>query len=282
VRIDVFTIFPEVVSGYCGASILGRAVATGALDVRVHDLRGGADDPHRSVDDSPFGGGAGMVLMAEPLFRSVEAVADLPRPVFLLTPGGRRFDQSVAAELAGAVESVAAGTGGTGRTRGTGGTGGSGGFSLLCGRYEGVDQRVADHLVDGELSVGDYVLAGGELAALVVVEAVARLLPDVLGNEESARDESFAEGLLEYPQYTRPASFRGWEVPEVLRSGDHGLVAAWRRRQALVRTAERRPDLIERLVRASALDVSDVRALAEHGYDVPSGTAQTEQTDRPE
>ena len=141
---------------------------------------------------------------------------------------------------------------------------------------------MADHLVDGELSVGDFVLAGGELAALVVVEAVARLLPDVLGNEESARDESFAEGLLEYPQYTRPASFRGWGVPEVLRSGDHGASGAWRHHQALLRTAERRPDLIERLVSASALDVSDVRALAEHGYDVPSGTAQTEQTDRPE
>ena len=137
--------------------------------------------------------------------------------------------------------------------RRAGGAGGAGGFSLLCGRYEGVDQRVADHLVDGELSVGDFVLAGGELAALVVVEAVARLLPGVLGNEASAVDESFADGLLEYPQYTRPAEFRGWEVPEVLRSGDHGAVAAWRRTQALLRTAERRPDLIERLVRASAL-----------------------------
>ena len=148
----------------------------------------------------------------------------------------------------------------------------AGGFSLLCGRYEGVDQRVADHLVDDELSVGDFVLAGGELAALVVVEAVARLLPDVLGNEASARDESFTEGLLEYPQYTRPAEFRGWRVPEVLRSGDHGAVAAWRRSQALLRTAERRPDLIARLVRASALSVSDVRALSAHGYDVLSGT----------
>ena len=249
-RIDVFTIFPDVVAGYCGASILGRAADAGALDVRVHDLREGADDPRRSVDDSPFGGGAGMVLRAEPVFRCVEAVPDLPRPLFLLAPGGRRFDQAVAAELAAA----------------------PGGFSLLCGRYEGVDQRVADHLVDGELSVGDFVLAGGELAALVVVEAVARLLPDVLGNEESALDESFADGLLEYPQYTRPAEFRGWAVPEVLRSGDHGAVAAWRRTQALLRTAERRPDLIARLVRASALSASDVRALAEHGYDVPSGT----------
>ncbi len=248
-RIDVFTIFPDVVAGYCGTSILGRAAEAGALDVRVHDLRQGADDPRRSVDDSPFGGGAGMVLMAEPVFRCVEAVPDLPRPLYLLAPGGRRFDQDVAAELAGAPA----------------------GFSLLCGRYEGVDQRVADHLVDGELSVGDYVLAGGELAALVVVEAVARLLPDVLGNEQSALDESFTQGLLEYPQYTRPADFRGWPVPEVLRSGDHGAVAAWRRTQALLRTAERRPDLLERLVRASALSASDVQALAQHGYDVPSG-----------
>ena len=248
-RIDVFTIFPDMVAGYCAASILGRARDTGALDVRVHDLRSGADDPHRSVDDSPFGGGAGMVLMAEPLFRSIESVPDLPRPLYLLSPSGRRFDQALASELAGR----------------------PGGFSLLCGRYEGVDQRVADHLVDGELSVGDFVLAGGELAALVVVEAVARLLPGVLGNEDSARDDSFSDGLLEYPQYTRPADFRGWAVPEVLRSGDHGAVAAWRRTQALLRTAERRPDLLEHLVRASALDADDVRALRQHGYDVPSG-----------
>jgi tRNA (guanine37-N1)-methyltransferase len=192
--------------------------------------------------------------MAEPLFRCVESVPDLPRPLYLLAPGGRRFDQDVAAELAARADNPAAG------------------FSLLCGRYEGVDQRVADHLVDAELSVGDFVLAGGELAALVVVEAVARLLPEVLGNEDSTLEESFTGDLLEYPQYTRPATFRGWEVPAVLRSGDHGAVAAWRRTQALLRTAERRPDLIQRLVRASALSASDVRALVEHGYDVPSGT----------
>jgi tRNA (guanine37-N1)-methyltransferase len=258
VRIDVFTIFPDVVAGYCAASILGRAVESGALDVRVHDLRQGADDARRSVDDAPFGGGAGMVLMAEPLFRSVESVPDLPRPLYLLTPGGRRFDQSVAGELAELAD------------------GPSGGFSLLCGRYEGVDQRVAEHLVDGELSVGDYVLAGGELGALVVIETVARLRPDVLGNEDSAADESFSDGLLEYPQYTRPASFRGWEVPAVLRSGDHGAVAAWRRTQAVLRTAARRPDLLERLVRASGLSDDDVRALSEHGYDVPSGSQRIE------
>jgi tRNA (guanine37-N1)-methyltransferase len=250
VRIDVFTIFPDIVTTYCAMSVLGRAAAAGALDVRVHDLREGADDARRSVDDSPFGGGAGMVLSPEPIFRRVEAVPDLPRPLFLLAPGGRRFDQHVATELAAQ----------------------RGGFSLLCGRYEGVDQRVADHLVDGELSVGDFVLAGGELAALVVVEAVARLLPDVLGNEESSREESFSEGVLEYPQYTRPAEFRGWVVPEVLRSGDHGAVAAWRRSQALVRTAQRRPDLIARLVRAAALSDGDVQVLAAHGYDVLSGT----------
>jgi tRNA (guanine37-N1)-methyltransferase len=191
-----------------------------------------------------------MVLMAEPVFRAVEQSADVPRPLLLLAPAGRRFDQARAEELAAL----------------------PGGFSLLCGRYEGVDQRVSDHLVDGELSVGDFVLAGGELAALVVIEAVARLLPGVLGNEGSAADESFASGLLEYPHYTRPAEFRGWEVPPVLRSGDHGAVDAWRRAQSLVRTAERRPDLLEVLVRAGALSDHDVRVLAEHGYHVPSGT----------
>lgn len=263
VRVDVFTIFPDVITGYCGASILGRAREAGVLEVRVHDLREGAEDARRSVDDSPFGGGAGMVLMAEPLFRSVESVADLPRPLFLLAPGGRCFDQDVASELAalGHREHDPPY---------------DGGFSLLCGRYEGVDQRVADHLVDGELSVGDYVLAGGELAALVVIEAVARLLPGVLGNEDSAADDSFGRGLLEYPHYTRPAEFRGWSVPEVLRSGDHGAVAEWRRAQGLLRTAARRPDLVERLVRASALTARDVQVLAEHGYHVPSGAERSE------
>ena len=170
---------------------MGRARAQGDLDLRVHDLRSAAQDPRRSVDDSPFGGGAGMVLAPGPVFGCVEAVASspegLPRPLILLTPSGRRFDQGVATELAGSAE----------------------GFSMLCGRYEGVDQRVADHLVDDEISVGDFVLAGGELAALVVVEAVARLLPGVLGNDESAGEESFTDGLLEYPHYTRPAEFSG-------------------------------------------------------------------------
>ena len=220
-RIDVFTIFPDMIEGFCGHSLLGKARAAGLIDVRVHDLRQWAGDPHRSVDDAPFGGGAGMVLAPEPVFTAVESV-DPPRPLLLLGPAGRRFDQDRARELHGA-----------------------GAFSLLCGRYEGVDERVREHLVDDELSVGDYVLAGGEVAAMVVIEAVARLMPGVMGNEASTEEESFADGLLEYPHYTRPADFRGWEVPEVLRSGDHGRIARWRRAQALARTVAQRPDLVE-------------------------------------
>ncbi len=220
-RIDVVTIFPEYLAGALDASLLGKARELGRLDVRLHDPREHTTDRHRSVDDPPFGGGAGMVMMPEPLFATVEA-ADLPRPLLLLSASGRRFDQAYARELASGP-----------------------GFSLLCGRYEGVDQRVADHLCDGELSVGDFVLAGGEAAALVVIEAVARLVPGVLGNDASVAEESFSDGLLEYPQYTRPADFRGWPVPEVLRSGDHARVARWRRAAALRRTAERRPDLLD-------------------------------------
>jgi tRNA (guanine37-N1)-methyltransferase len=220
VRVDVFTIFPEWFAGPLDASLLGRARAEGRLDVRVHDLREHTADRHRSVDDTPYGGGAGMVMAPEPIFAAVEAAVP-PRPLLLLSAAGRRFDQAYAAEL------------------------GSGdGFSLLCGRYEGVDQRVADHLCDGEVSVGDYVLAGGEAAATVVIDAVARLVPGVMGNVESGADESFVAGRLEYPQYTRPADFRGHPVPEVLLSGDHARIARWRRAAALRRTAERRPDLL--------------------------------------
>src|SRR5437588_1095357 len=220
-RVDVFTCLPQLLGPVLGGSLLGRAREAGVVDVKVHDLRDYTSDRHRSVDDTPFGGGPGMVLAAEPIFKAVEAV-DPPKPLFLLGPGGRRFDQATADELAS-----------------------GDGFSLLCGRYEGVDERVKDHLVDDELSIGDYVLAGGEAAAFVVVEAVTRLVPGVMGNEASGEEESFASGLLEYPHYTRPATFRGWEVPEILRSGDHGRVARWRRAQALARTLARRPDLIE-------------------------------------
>jgi tRNA (guanine37-N1)-methyltransferase len=222
VRIDVFTIFPDLIESFTAQSLLGKAQAEGLLDVRAHDLRAQTVDPHRSVDDAPFGGGPGMVLMPEPAFLAVEAV-EPPRPLLLLDPAGPTFDQARAAELA-ALD----------------------GFSLLCGRYEGVDDRIRTHLVDGELSLGDFVLAGGEAAALVVIEAVARLAPGVLGNEASVVEESYAAGLLEYPHYTRPAAFRGWAVPDVLRSGDHQRIERWRRAQAIVRTRSARPDLIAR------------------------------------
>ena len=237
-RIDVFSIFPTMVSQFAGQSLLGRASQRGLLDIRVHDLREHTTDVHRTVDDTPFGGGAGMVLRAEPIYASVEAVQP-PRPLFLLGPGGRRLDQRLAAELAD-----------------------SGGFSMLCGRYEGVDDRVRTDLCDGELSIGDYVLGGGEVAAMVVLEAVGRLVPGVMGNAASAGDESFSEGLLEYPQFTKPAVFRGMEVPEVLRSGDHGRIDRWRRARALRRTLDARPDLIEQ---RGGLSESELRLLAEFG-----------------
>jgi len=239
-RVDVFTIFPGIVEAYAAESVLGRAVTAGLLDVRAHDLRMAATDVHRTVDDSPFGGGAGMVMMPEPAFAAVEAV-DPPRPLILMGPAGRPFDQSVAAELADLD-----------------------GFSLLCGRYEGVDERIRTDLCDDEVSLGDFVLAGGELAALAVVEAVARLRPGVLGNSASSDDESFADGLLEYPHWTRPAEFRGLEVPEVLRSGDHARVERFRRAAALARTMERRPDLVER---RGGLADEDRRLLTEFGFD---------------
>ncbi len=222
IRIDVVTLFPGLIDHFCSDTILGRARAKELLDLRLVDPREHTTDVHRTVDDTPFGGGAGMVLKPEPLFDAIES-AEVARPLLLLGPGGRRFDQSMAAELSELD-----------------------GFGLLCGRYEGVDQRVVDHLVDDELSVGDVVLAGGEAAALVVIEAVTRLVPGVLGNAASPEEESFSDGLLEHPQWTRPADYRGWTVPEVLRSGDHARVADWRRVQRLIRTARRgRYDLLD-------------------------------------
>ncbi len=221
-RVDVLSIFPELIDGFAAGSLLGKAQVDGTLDLRVHDIRDATTDRHRTVDDAPFGGGAGMVMKPEPIFDTVEAVKP-PRPLLYLSPSGPTLTQERANDLAA-----------------------SGGFSLLCGRYEGVDERVRTELVDGELSIGDYVLFGGEVAALVVLEAVVRLLPGVVGNDASTADESFQSGLLEYPHYTRPASYRGVEVPAVLRSGDHGKVARWRLAHALRRTMEYRPDLIER------------------------------------
>ncbi len=247
-RIDLFTIFPLLVDPWLDASLIGKARRAGVLDLRVHDLRSAATDPHRSADDAPFGGGAGMVLAPQPVFAAIEAVGP-PRPLLLLGPAGPRFDQAWAHRLA---------------------AGGS--FSLLCGRYEGVDQRIADHLVDGELSIGDFVLSGGEVAALAVVEAVCRLVPGVMGNEESAKEESFSDGLLEYPHYTRPASFRGLEVPGALLSGDHGRVRRWRRAHAIARTLARRPDLIEA---RGGLSVDDRMVLSEFGLADDGSTAAT-------
>lgn len=220
VRIDVFSIFPALVDAFCSESLLGRARTTALLDLRVHDLRAHATDAHRTIDDAPFGGGAGMVMRPEPIFASVRA-AQPPRPLLLLSPGGKRFDQQMAKTLAA-----------------------SGGFSLLCGRYEGVDHRVVAELCDGEVSIGDFVLGGGEVAACAIVEAVTRLIPGVMGNDESAASESFEGGLLEAPHYTRPAEFEGFGVPEVLRSGDHARIERWRHAQALHRTLSARPDLI--------------------------------------
>lgn len=222
VRIDVFTIFPQCIDDFTNESLIGRARRAGHLDLRIHNIRAHGKGAHKSVDDAPFGGGAGMVMAAPQVFEAVEAV-EPPRPLLYLSPAGKRFSQEMAQGLAA-----------------------SEGFSLLCGRYEGVDERVREYLVDGELSVGDVVLAGGEVAALLVVETVSRLLPNVLGNVDSIAEESFADGLLEYPHYTRPAIFRGWQVPEVLCSGDHARVKRWRRAQALQRTLAARPDLIEK------------------------------------
>lgn len=222
-RIDVLTLFPEAITGYAATSVLGRAAERGVVELHVHNFRDATTDVHRSVDDTPYGGGAGMVLRAEPIIATVESTPDLARPLIALTPSGRVFTDAVAREL-----------------------GGLEGFSLLCGRYEGFDQRALDLIADDEISLGDFVLAGGELAALCVIEAVTRLVPGALGNDESSVDESFSEGLLEYPHYTKPADLGGLRVPEVLLSGNHARIARWRRAQALRRTIARRSDLIER------------------------------------
>jgi tRNA (guanine37-N1)-methyltransferase len=222
-RIDVVTIFPEFFTGPLQASLLGKARERGVVDVRLHDLREHTTDPHRTVDDEPYGGGVGMVMKPDPWFAAVEAIEGWESARrLLLTPAGRRLDQDIVRDLAPAPHLI-----------------------LLCGRYEGIDERVAEGLATDELSIGDYVLAGGESAALVVVEAVTRLVPGVVKEQASVEQESFGpDGLLDYPQYTRPAEFRGMRVPDVLLSGDHAEIAAWRHREALERTKRRRPDLL--------------------------------------
>lgn len=222
-RFDIFTLFPEILSPYLGASILEKASARGLIDVRLHNIRDYTHDRHHTTDDMPYGGGGGMVMKPEPIFEALETTLGAPPvcPVILLTPQGRVFNQKIASELAAA-----------------------GQVALICGRYEGFDERIRQHLATDEISIGDYVLTGGELPALILVDAVARLLPGVLGDPTGAEDDSHASGLLEYPHYTRPPEFRGQRVPDVLLSGDHGKIARWRREQSLLRTLRRRPDLL--------------------------------------
>ncbi|MGO8763962.1 MAG: tRNA (guanosine(37)-N1)-methyltransferase TrmD [Limisphaerales bacterium] len=221
-KIDVLTLFPAMFAGPLDESIIKRARNKGLLDLNIHDLRDWTHDRHRTVDDRPFGGGPGMLMKPEPIFEAVENLRRAKTRVILLSPGGRKFSQAIAAELA-AQE----------------------GLLLVTGHYEGFDERVREALADDELSIGDYVLTNGALPAMVVIDAVTRLLPGVLGDDESSRDESFSDGLLEYPQYTRPAEFRDMKVPDVLVSGNHAGIEKWRREQAEKRTKERRPDLLE-------------------------------------
>ena len=231
-RFDVFTLFPEICEPYLGASILKRARERGLVKVFLHNIRDWTEDKHHMTDDIPYGGGGGMVMKPEPIFRAVESIVGAPPscPVILLTPQGRLFTQQAARLFADeAVHSEE--------------NGGEARLALICGRYEGVDERVRQHLVTDEFSIGDYVLTGGELAALVIIDAVTRLLPGVLGDPSGAMDDSHATGFLEHPHYTRPSNFRGWGVPEVLQSGDHARIDRWRREQSLLRTRQRRPDL---------------------------------------
>jgi len=223
-RFDIFTIFPEVIQPYLQASILQRAQENALVKFNVHNIRDWTTDKHHTTDDEPYGGGGGMVMKAEPIFNAIENVLGTPPncPVILMTPQGRLFTQSVAHELA--QESH---------------------IALLAGRYEGLDERVRQHLVTNEISIGDYVLTGGELPALVMIDAITRLLPGALGDAEAPNKDSHASGLLEHPHYTRPADFRDWHVPEVLRSGNHALIDRWRYRESLRRTWERRPELLQ-------------------------------------
>jgi len=222
---DVFTLFPEVFQPYLQTSILERAAANGLLEVNLHNIRTWSTDRHHTTDDAPYGGGGGMVMKPEPVFSAIETILGTPPacPLILLTPQGRTFSQKIAQELSREPH-----------------------LALLCGHYEGIDERIRQHLVTDEISIGDYVLTGGELPALCLIDAVTRLLPGALGDPDGAVDDSHASGLLEYPHYTRPVEYRSWRVPEVLLSGNHAEIAHWRRRQALLRTWLRRPDLLER------------------------------------
>jgi tRNA (guanine37-N1)-methyltransferase len=220
-KIDIVTLFPEICRAPLDESIMKRAQKNGIVDLYIHNLRDWTKDKHHVADDAPFGGGQGMVMKPEPIFAAVEELRNQTSKVVLMSPAGRRFDQQMAAHLSGESHLI-----------------------IICGHYEGVDHRVIEHLVDLEISIGDYVLTNGAIAAVVLVDAVVRLMPGVLGHEQSAVDDSFSRGLLEAPQYTRPSEFRGWKVPDVLLSGNHAEIKSWRREQALKRTRENRPDLL--------------------------------------
>jgi len=224
-QFEVFTLLPEVFAPYLESSILQRAQERGLVKIRIHNIRDFAHDRHHTTDDAPYGGGGGMVMKPEPIFDAVASILGREKgpPIILLTPQGRVFTQAIAGELSRHQQ-----------------------IALICGRYEGVDERIREHLVTDEISIGDYVLTGGELPALVLIDAVSRLVSGVLGDPTGAQDDSHAMGLLEYPHYTRPPEFRGWKVPDVLLSGDHGRIEKWRREQALLRTLRRRPDLLEK------------------------------------
>jgi tRNA (guanine37-N1)-methyltransferase len=221
VRVDIITLFPELCRVPLGESMMGRAQAAGVLDLHVHNLRDWASDRHHVVDDAPFGGGQGMVMKPEPIFAAVDSLRTKASTVVLMTPQGRRFTQTLAREFSAKEHLI-----------------------VISGHYEGVDHRVIEHLVDAEVSIGDYVLTNGAIAAVVFVDAIVRLLPGVLGHEQSAAEDSFAGGVLEGPHYTRPSEFRGWKVPDVLLSGNHAEIAAWRKREGERRTRENRPDLL--------------------------------------
>ena len=220
-KIDIVTLFPEICRAPLGESIMKRAQQNGIVDLSIHNLRDWTTDKHHVADDAPFGGGQGMIMKPEPIFAAVEQLRNQASKVVLMSPAGRRFHQQMAAQLSGESHLI-----------------------IICGHYEGVDHRVIEQLIDLEVSIGDYVLTNGAIAAVVLVDAIVRLLPGALGHEQSAADDSFTGGLLEAPQYTRPAEFRGWKVPEVLLSGNHAEIERWRREQAIKRTRENRPDLL--------------------------------------
>jgi tRNA (guanine37-N1)-methyltransferase len=254
-QFEVFTLLPEIFPPYLDNSIMKRARERGLIDVRVHNIRDYTHDKHHTTDDTPYGGGGGMVMKPEPVFEAIETILGLPAlsevegqsesnvPIILLTPQGRVFNQSIAKELSQHPRIV-----------------------LLCGRYEGIDERIREHLVTDEISIGDYVLTGGELPALILIDAISRLLPDVLGDPTGAEDDSHAMGLLEYPHYTRPPEFRGWKVPDELLTGAHAKIDKWRREQALLRTLKKRPDMLEK----AELTKADLKFLKSLEYEVKS------------